>query len=42
MERMNGEFRAREKVMPEVKKADSPILDGYQAYHNYIRPHRGP
>ena len=39
MERLNGEFRDREKVMRGVKKDDSPIFDGYQIYHNYIRPH---
>ena len=41
MERLNGEFRDREKVMRGVKKSDSPIFDGYQIYHNYIRPHMG-
>jgi hypothetical protein len=39
MERMNGEIRDREKVMRTLKKPDSPILSGYQIYHNYIRPH---
>ena len=39
MERMNGEFRDRERVMRGVKKADSPIFKGYQIYHNYVRPH---
>jgi hypothetical protein len=39
MERMNGEIRDREKVMRTLKKTDSPILSGYQIYHNYIRPH---
>ena len=41
MERLNGEIRDREKVMRGVKKADSPILKGYQLYHNFIRPHEG-
>ncbi len=41
MERMNGEVRDREKVMRGLKKEDSPILKGYQIYHNYIRPHEG-
>lgn len=41
MERMNGEFRDREKVMRGVKSADSPLFDGYQIYHNYFRPHMG-
>jgi hypothetical protein len=39
MERMNGEVRDREKVMRGLKKSDTPILKGYQIYHNYIRPH---
>lgn len=41
MERMNGEFRDREKVMRGLKKTDTPILTGYQLFHNYIRPHMG-
>ena len=39
MKRLNGEFRDREKVMRGVKKEDSVIFDGYQIYHNYVRPH---
>lgn len=39
MERMNGEVRDREKVMRGIKKDDTPILKGYQIYHNYLRPH---
>ncbi|MGP8125425.1 MAG: DDE-type integrase/transposase/recombinase [Nitrososphaerales archaeon] len=39
MERLNGELRDREKVMRGLKKVDTPILTGYQLYHNYIRPH---
>ena len=39
MERMNGEVRDREKVMRGLKKTDTPILTGYQIFHNYIRPH---
>jgi hypothetical protein len=39
MERMNGEIRDREKVMRGLKNADTPILKGYQIFHNYIRPH---
>jgi putative transposase len=39
MERMNGEVRDREKVMRGLKRSDTPILKGYQIYHNYIRPH---
>ena len=41
MERMNGEFRDREKVVRGIKKTDSVMFDGYQMYHNYLRPHQG-
>jgi putative transposase len=41
MERMNGEVRDREKVMRGLKKVDTPILTGYQIFHNYIRQHEG-
>lgn len=41
MERLNGEIRDREKVMRGIKKDDSPVISGYQIYHNYIRPHMG-
>jgi transposase-like protein len=39
MERLNGEIRDREKVVRGLKKPDTPILTGYQIYHNYVRPH---
>jgi len=41
MERFNGEFRDREKTMRGLQKVYSPILTGYQIFHNYIRPHSG-
>jgi len=41
MERLNGEIRNREKTMRGLKKTDTPILKGYQIFHNYIRPHEG-
>lgn len=41
MERLNGEIRDREKVMRGLKKKDTPILKGYEIYHNYFRPHEG-
>ena len=41
MERFNGEVRDREKVMRGLKKDDTPILTGYQLFHNFIRPHEG-
>jgi putative transposase len=39
MERFNGEIRDREKVVRGLKKSDTPLLNGYQIYRNYIRPH---
>lgn len=39
MERMNGEIRDRAKTMRGLKINDTAILQGYQIYHNYIRPH---
>jgi putative transposase len=41
MERMNGEVRDREKTMRGLKRMDTPILKGYQIYHNFVRPHEG-
>ena len=35
----NGEIPDREKIVRGVKKSDSPLLKGYQIYHNYMRPH---
>ena len=40
MERFNGEVRDREEVMRGLERKDSPILTGYQIYHNYIKPHK--
>ena len=39
MEGFNGEIRDREKTMRGLKKKETPILKGYQIFHNYIRPH---
>jgi len=41
MERFNGEIRDREKVTRGLKNDNTPILTGYQIYHNYIREHKG-
>jgi hypothetical protein len=41
MERQNGEVRDREKVMRGLKRDYSPVLRGYQIYHNFFRPHMG-
>jgi len=37
---MNGDIRDRERVMRTLEKSDTPILEGYQIFHNYIRPHQ--
>jgi putative transposase len=41
MERLNGEFRDREKVIRGLKKTDTPIIKGYQIFYNYVRHHMG-
>jgi transposase-like protein len=41
METLNEEIRHREKVTRNLKKDDSPILEGLQTFHNYIRTHMG-
>jgi putative transposase len=41
MERINGEIRDREKTMRGLKKKSTPILQGMQVFHNFIRPHEG-
>jgi transposase-like protein len=41
MERFNGEIRDREKTMRGLKTVDTPILTGYQIFHNFIRKHEG-
>ncbi len=39
MEKMNWEVRDREKTMRGLKRTDTPILKGYQEFHNFVRPH---
>jgi len=42
MESFNGNtVRVREKVMRSLKIESSPILDGMQIFHNYLRPNQG-
>jgi hypothetical protein len=41
MERQNGEWPHREKVMRGLKRKDSPLIAGMQIFHNYFRPHEG-
>jgi hypothetical protein len=33
---VNGEIRDREKTMRGLKKMDTPILKGYEIFHNYM------
>ena len=40
-ERLNGEFRDREKVFRGLKKDDSPAIVGIKLHHNFIKPHMG-
>ncbi|MHB8566989.1 MAG: hypothetical protein ACYC7D_12120 [Nitrososphaerales archaeon] len=37
----SGEVRDREKTFRGLKTEETPILKGYQIFHNYIRPHEG-
>jgi len=39
MEQFNGEIRDREKTMRGPKTKETPILSGYQIFHNYLRGH---
>lgn len=39
MERIYGETRDREKVMRGLRNKDTPIIKGYQIFHNFVRPH---
>jgi transposase-like protein len=41
MERQNGEWRDRQKVMRSLKNEDSPVIAGMQIFHNFVRPHLG-
>ncbi|MDG6980896.1 MAG: hypothetical protein JRN51_07250 [Nitrososphaerota archaeon] len=41
MEHLNGEIKDREQNFWGLKTPDSPILKGYQLFHNYVRPHEG-
>lgn len=39
--RMNGEIRGMESVKRRLVKMDTPILKGYQIFHNRVGPHEG-
>jgi putative transposase len=38
---ISAEIRDREKTIRGLKTKETPILSGYQIFHNYIRPHEG-
>ena len=40
-ERLNCEFRDREKTFRGLKKDDSPAITGIKLHHNFIKPHMG-
>ena len=41
MERLNGEIRDREKVFRGLKRFDTPIIPGMEAYYNFAKKHAG-
>lgn len=41
MEGLHETITERNEVIRGLKKADSPLLVGYQIFHNFLRPHQG-
>ena len=41
MERFNDTFRDRELAFRGLKRSDTPLIDGYQAFYNYTKKHIG-
>ena len=41
MERLNGTVRDREVAYRGIKKATSPLFDGFQTYYNFTKKHGG-
>ncbi len=39
MERYQGTFKERSKVMRAIKKPDSAFIEGQRIYYDYLRPH---
>ena len=39
MGRLNGEIRDREKVFRDLKKFNTPLIDGMTAYYNFTKKH---
>jgi transposase-like protein len=40
IERYHNTFRERDKILRGFKKANSPVIDGFRTYYNFIRPHQ--
>lgn len=41
MERLNGEIRDREKVFRDLKRMDTPIIQGMKLWYNFSKEHGG-
>ncbi len=41
MERLNGTIRDREVVYRGIKKMNSPLFAGFQAFYNFSKKHGG-
>ena len=39
MERLNGEIRDREKVFRNLKKFNTPLIDGLKTYYSFTKKH---
>ena len=39
MERLNGEIMDHEKVFRDLKRFDTPLIDGLTAYYNFTKKH---
>ena len=39
IERFQGTRRERDKVLRGIKKDNTPIIEGFDIYYNFIRPH---
>lgn len=40
IERFHGTRRERDKVLRGLKREDSPIIEGFDIYYNFVRPHQ--
>jgi len=39
VERLHGSIRDREKTLRGLKVENTPIIEGYRLYYNFIKPH---